>query len=531
MHRVGVAGRARALRVWLTILLLAVPWSPASMVPAAAAGQAPSEQRASEALDKVRADPLALRDFLKRMPKGADLHSHLSGAVYAETHIRDAIEDQLCIDPDAKAFAKSQPVMAGAQLEPVCEQNQVPATELPKNRPLYNGLIDSFSMRGFVPSEGLTAHDHFFGAFTKFGGNDPRHTGGWVDEVAARAAAQNTQYLELMVTPTWRRLNTITKDTVWRDDIKSLADEIVGEGLFDDIPAARAFLDEADTLRDAKGNCGKPDQSPACKVEIRYIYQVFRNTPKESVLAQALLGFELASVDPRVVGINLVGDEDDYTAMADYADHMRIFAYVGGLYPKVPVSLHAGELTLGLVPPEGLCCHVRQAVEVADADRIGHGVDVMHEDDPEALLKEMAAKHVLVEINLTSNDDVLGIRGKFHPFPTYRKFGVPVAISTDDEGIERIDLSNEYVRAVESYDLTYADLKQIARASLEHSFLPGASLWQERDVFTAMVPDCRGDTAGGHQPGASCAAFLEASQKATQQWELERRFSAFERLF
>jgi adenosine deaminase len=35
---------------------------------------------------------------------------------------------------------------------------------------------------------------------------------------------------------------------------------------------------------------------------------------------------------------------------------------------------------------------------------------------------------------------VLGVSGKNHPFPIYRKFGVPVALSTDDEGIERIDL-------------------------------------------------------------------------------------------
>jgi adenosine deaminase len=58
-------------------------------------------------------------------------------------------------------------VIAGAELEPVCEQDQVPATELPKNQPLYNSLVDSFSMRGFVPSAGVTGHDHFFDAFTK----------------------------------------------------------------------------------------------------------------------------------------------------------------------------------------------------------------------------------------------------------------------------------------------------------------------------------------------------------------------------
>ena len=355
------------------------------------------------------------------------------------------------MDQDAKAFAKSQPVIAGAEIEPVCEQDQVPATALPKNQRLYNGLVDSFSMRGFVPSGGITGHDHFFDAFAKFGGTDPRHTGEWVDEVAARAASQNIQYLELMVTPTWRRLNTITKDMTWREDLKSLKDELMAKGLLDDIPAARAFLDEADALRRDRGRCGTSDESPACQVETRYIYQVFRNTPKESVLAQTLFGFELASVDPRVAGINLVGSEDNYAAMADYADHMRIFQFARGLYPKVHLSLHAGELALGLVPPEGLCCHVRQAVDVARTDRIGHGVDVTYEDDAETLLKDMAAKRVLVEINLTSNEDVLGISGKNHPFPIYRKFGVPVALSTDDEGIERIDLTHEYVRAVESY--------------------------------------------------------------------------------
>jgi adenosine deaminase len=48
--------------------------------------------RTTQALEHIRSEPLALRDFLKRMPKGADLHSHLSGAVYAETHIRDAMK-------------------------------------------------------------------------------------------------------------------------------------------------------------------------------------------------------------------------------------------------------------------------------------------------------------------------------------------------------------------------------------------------------------------------------------------------------
>ena len=170
---------------------------PRRCVPAAAGGAAaPHVNAASNArarLDEVRADPLALRAFLKRMPKGADLHSHLSGAVYAETHIRDAIEDELCIDTEAKAFAKSQPVMAGAQTQPVCEQNQIPAIELPKNQRLYNDLVDAFSMRGFVPGGG----DHRRMTISSMPSSNSaapiRATPArWVDEVAARAAARTS---------------------------------------------------------------------------------------------------------------------------------------------------------------------------------------------------------------------------------------------------------------------------------------------------------------------------------------------------
>ncbi len=150
---------------------------------------------------------MALREFLKRMPKGADLHNHLDGAVYAETFIRVGGEDGLCVDPVAKGFTKSQPIKSGAEPEPACEAGDVPAAAVPKNQRLYDELVDSFSMRGFVPSEGETGHDHFFGTFAKFGGTDPRHTGEFLHEVTTRAAAQNEQYLELMETPTWHRLN------------------------------------------------------------------------------------------------------------------------------------------------------------------------------------------------------------------------------------------------------------------------------------------------------------------------------------
>ena len=61
--------------------------------------QAAAAERTIQELERVRDNPLALHDFLKRMPKGADLHNHLHSAVYAETFIEEAIEDGLCVDP------------------------------------------------------------------------------------------------------------------------------------------------------------------------------------------------------------------------------------------------------------------------------------------------------------------------------------------------------------------------------------------------------------------------------------------------
>jgi adenosine deaminase len=123
---------------------------------------------------------------------------------------------------------------------------------------------------------------------------------------------------------------------------------------------------------------------------------------------------------------------------------------------------------------------------------------------------------------------ILGVRGKEHPLMVYRKYHVPVSLSTDDEGVSRIDMTHEYVRAAETYGLSYADLKQMARTGLEHIFLPGASLWRDPDDFTRANGACAGDPLGGEKPSAACATFLKSSERAQQQWELERRFREFE---
>ena len=508
--------------------------TPSPKLPAARTSAA--ETGAARAYDAAtRQGPPALRAFLAQFPKGADLHVHLSGAVYAETFIRDAAEDGLCVDPAALKFAK-----------PPCAEPLIPASRLagvlaPADQDLYDRLINSFSMRSFVPSAGFSGHDQFFGTFSRYGGLDKRHVGEWVDEVASRAAAQNQQYLELMETPAFGHAASIAHEIGWPADsasvdLERMRQALLDRGLRDEIAIDRQHIKEVEAHRRELEHCGTPQAAPACKVEIRYIYQILRGWAPEQVFAQTLLGFETVeqSIDEHddgLVGLNFVMPEDGFVSMRDYSLHMKMVDYLHGLYPKVHISLHAGELAPGLVPPEGMRFHIRQAIETGRAERIGHGVDVMYEDDATELLKEMARKHVMVEVNLSSNEGILGIKGAEHPFPLYRSAHVPVALSTDDEGVSRIDITREYVRAALDYHLSYPDLKQLARTGLEHSFLPGESLWARPDVFTLPAGACKGQSAGVEKTSGGCQKFLEANEKAAAEWELERRFREFESRF
>jgi adenosine deaminase len=479
--------------------------------------------------------PEALRAFLADFPKGADLHVHLSGAVYAETIIRDAAEDGLCFDTTTLSLAK-----------PPCSGKLIPASSLTGNidrqtQLLYDKLIDSLSIRSFMPTPDWSEHDQFFSVFDRLGGLKD-HTGEWVDEVAARAAAENQQYLELMQTPAFSHAAQIAHQIGWNTQLAQgdpqafapFRQTLLDHGLRDEVAADREQVHGAEAQRKLLEHCGTAQAAPACRVEVRYLWQVLRDFPPELVFAQTLLGFETVNAsieagDNTWVGINFVRPEDDYVAMRDYTLHMKIVAYLHSVYPKVHISLHAGELAMGLVPPEGLRFHIRQAVEIAGAERIGHGVDIMYEDNARQLLQEMADKHIMVEINLSSNEGILGVKGDDHPFPVYRSARVPVALSTDDEGVSRIDITHEYVRAAVDYGLSYRDLKQMARTGIEHSFLPGASLWIKPDDYRLMVGACRSDFTG--EVPTACSDFLRGSQKAAAQWELERRFRDFEAKF
>jgi adenosine deaminase len=570
----GRSARRYLPEIVLVLLFAAVVVAVSLMPDSSAVAPTNGERRAVQAFADAEAlgEP-GLYALLRDMPKGADLHMHLSGAVYAETLLKEAAEDGMCLDPKTLRLLAT-PVAGRTGESPggehgatavACPKDAVAVATLvegPKasdsaNQRLYDELVNSFSMRSYFPTPGFSGHDQFFATFDRF---DPahdmsvRHGGEWLDEVATRAAAQNEQYLEIMQTPStsvgasfrlggefgWPATPAgATVDPLGDAtgtsfaELSALRTKLLAAGLRDE--AAREQQELATNLaeRNRIERCGQPHASPACSVKIRFLYQVLRDHPPEVVFAQTLIGFEVANADPNVVGLNFVQPEDDILSMSEYNRQMHMLDYLHSVYPRVHISLHAGELALGLVPPDGLNFHIREAIELGHAERIGHGVDVLEEKDGQYLPRMMAKRHIMVEINLTSNDVILGVKGDEHPLAAYLAAGTPVALSTDDEGVSRIDLTHEYVRAAMEQHLGYLDLKAMARTSIEHSFLPGESLWVRRDVFTRVKAACAvrwwGPRLGVKPPTQACQAFLNSSERAAAQWELERRFAVFER--
>jgi len=140
--------------------------------------------------EAARENRTALRAFLHRMPKGADLHTHLAGAVYAERFIAWAAQQELCIDPQKVVVPKPQCDRAGA----------VPVSDALRDQQLYNWLVDAFSMRAFLPTPAVpTGHDEFLATFEKFGAVSGSHFVDMTIDQLRRYDSENVQYVELMV--------------------------------------------------------------------------------------------------------------------------------------------------------------------------------------------------------------------------------------------------------------------------------------------------------------------------------------------
>lgn len=497
-------------------------------------------------MEGLRSRDDLLVPLLRAMPKGGDLHSHTSGAITMEKLLQWGAEDGACVNPTT--------MVASLPVSGACAADAVPLAAYPVGSPFYVQVLSAWSMHLFN-SPLLDAHQHFFDAFAKYGAiqqasrNDDIYA-----DILSKAGRQNQLYVELiqgfgagtggnLATAVFQPTDVWDRDTLLRRRAQILASPQLMPALQAQAESLASFLAGARALM----RCDSAAPDPGCDVELRLQVSANRTASRVSVFGQWVWAYELAQLVPQITGVNLVSPEEHPNSLQYYDDEMFALGVLDDLNDATPgrkrvhVSLHAGELIPQVVPnPRDLTFHIRRAVELAHAERIGHGVDILGETDgdgPDDLFADLRAANVMIEICLTSNRTLLGSAGMDHPLNRYREEGVPVALATDDQGILRNDITEEYRLAFSQHGLGYRDLKVAVRASIEHSFLEGESLWRANAEATLdadrygpalLVDPCAGDRPGDATPSSACRTYLAANPRAALQWKLEAQLAAFE---
>jgi hypothetical protein len=206
-------------------------------------------------------------------------------------------------------------------------------------------------------------------------------------EVVHRAAIQHEIYLETIVGVDKGAAFALAGKVGWNDDFAKLRAALDAAGMPQIVAQARRNLDDGERGMRTILGCGGSTPDPGCAVTLRYQHFVLRAFPKTETFAQMLAGFEIANADPRVVSVNPVQPQEDYTPIKDFELQMRMFGYLHSVYPNVHLSMHAGELFTGVAPPEYMhdVAHIRETIDIGHAERIGHGLDVLYEPDPQGL--------------------------------------------------------------------------------------------------------------------------------------------------
>ena len=526
----------KKLRIALVCLPVLLACS-CSDSPVSSDGASVAEQRVQQRLDALASDESSLRAFVQQIPKGADLHNHISGAVAIEKFIQWASEDGFCTE-GPNWMATPGP----------CTGTQVPVANTSTDSKLNADILSSWSMEGHTQDALLDRHKHFFATFDKFDPvmGDTRYPYGIAD-VLSTAAKNHQTYLELMRSlDSWDMgglaESLMTETGAWTESyLLEKRAQLVANPDFQTYLNARVtkFREQVAQAR-ALLKCDTAGADPGCNVDVRFVMESYRTQSKQFVFGQWVYGFELAQKEPAVVGVNIVSPEEDPVSLQNYSDEMLAVGTLSKMNAAdssrkpVHVSLHAGELIPEVLPqtPDGqnhLTFHVDQAVEAGKAERIGHGTDVIAESGKDAaIFDELRDRNVLIEVSLKSSSLLLGYEGDRHPLATLIQKGVPVALSTDDQGIFRTNITDDWMLAVTRNHLNYLTLKKLARAGVEHSFLPGKSLWAEPNRPDRLVSECANDNLGRANVSQGCLDYVQANERAGMQWKLERELAAFE---
>ncbi len=391
---------------------------------------------------KDNASDRELHRFLYAMPKGGDLHNHLTGAIhpewfhelalaaedqgytyYAKTKINNCRFGSNEFGPNAYLlmFRTLQQSMVDAL--PECEQGEYTAL-----KDLTAEQLQAWqnSQRLDKPHEGRSEFFEAHWARISAMVVNPYLIAEAIYYNMRSFGAEGMLYLETQVPVS----GYIKPDGSAYDPLEVL--EIF-----------RSRLQQAD--------------AKATGVTVRFQLSILRFLPTAEDDLRRM--YKFVAEHPEFVGVNAVGREDN-----DKGYPLRFLKTLRELrreYSGVRLSIHAGEVD---EPNQ----HVKDTL-LLGADRIGHGVNLITDPDTMVLMRHGP---YMVEINLISNLLLEYISDyKDHPFPEYLRVGIPVALSTDDRGMWDSTLTDEFFVAVKEFDLSWSEIRELSNNSIAYSFV------------------------------------------------------------
>jgi adenosine deaminase CECR1 len=393
---------------------------------------------------KVSGNQEDLYRVLYYMPKGGDLHNHLTGAVFSEWWYELALAQQSrgyayytkvkienCREYGGNEFGRDPYYLlfrniSTLQFEALgaCEQAEyVPLADL--NTRQKTAWLDSIRLD--KPYEG---REEFFG--------------------------NHWQRLGALLSNPWLQAEILYRNmqAFGQEGVSYIEFQLGGSG--GQYPDGTFITpeEEADILRERLAR----KDAIATGVTVRFQIAILRFLPNAEEHLRNVYQFVYENND-LWVAVNMVGREDN-----DKGHPRRFLPTLRDLrhqYGGVRLSIHAGEVD----EPNS---HISETL-LLGADRIGHGMNLIDDDDTMRLMRHGP---YLVEINLISNL-LLGYVNDYqqHPFPEYLRTGIPVALSTDDRGMWDSTLTDEFFVAVKEFNLSWKEVRQLSRNSLSHAFV------------------------------------------------------------
>lgn len=168
-----------------------------------------------------------------------------------------------------------------------------------------------------------------------------------------------------------------------------------------------------------------------------------------------------------IVGLDMAGDET--RCQPDKVAGLFIQAFKECL----PITIHAGE--------GEEADSIWKAAYHLHADRIGHGLTI---NDNANLAQRFRDRNICLELCPSSNREVVGFRDPVYPqtehlpayplFPLWQDKGLPLTLCTDNPGISRTSLANEYLVAARMTNnkLSQWDALAMIKQGFVHAFLP-----------------------------------------------------------